>query len=91
MPTQAATLAQAFQQQAQKYGDRVYLKDKRDKVWRDHSWREIADAAARLRAGFIRLGVRRPGVTQRTPAMSGLGRVKGGKYVPPPLPLGRWT
>jgi len=58
MPTQAATLAQAFQQQAQKYGDRVYLKDKRDKLWRDHSWREIADASARLRAGLIRLGVK---------------------------------
>ena len=58
MLTQAATLAQAFQQQAQKYGDRVYLKDKRDKVWRDHSWREIADAAARLRAGLIGLGVK---------------------------------
>ena len=58
MPTQAATLAQAFQQQAHKYGDRVYLKDKRDKVWRDHSWREIADAVARLRAGLIGLGIK---------------------------------
>ncbi|HTY55438.1 MAG TPA: long-chain fatty acid--CoA ligase [Candidatus Binataceae bacterium] len=58
MPTQAATLAQVFHQQAQKYADRVYLKDKHHKQWRDHSWREIADAAARLRAGLIQLGVK---------------------------------
>ena len=58
MPTQAATLAQVFHQQAQKYGDRVYLKDKRDKRWHDHSWSEVAGAAARLRAGLIQLGVR---------------------------------
>ena len=58
MPTEAATLAKAFQQQARKYGDRVYLRDKPDKVWRDHSWREIAEAIGRLRAGLMRLGVR---------------------------------
>ncbi|MGD0073282.1 MAG: long-chain fatty acid--CoA ligase [Candidatus Binataceae bacterium] len=58
MPTLAATIAQTFYNQARKYGDRVYLKEKRDRVWRDHSWREIADAAARLRAGLIRLGIK---------------------------------
>jgi len=58
MQTQPATLAQAFHQQAQRFADRVYLKDKHDKLWRDHSWREIADAAARLRAGLIQLGIK---------------------------------
>jgi len=57
MPTEAVTLAEAFQQQARKYGDRVYLRDKPDKVWRDRSWREIAEAVDRLRAGLMRLGV----------------------------------
>ncbi len=51
------TLAQAFEHQAQKYGARTFLKDKYDKAWHDHSWSEIADAAARLRAGLQRLGV----------------------------------
>ncbi len=58
MPTEAATLAKAFQNQVRKYGDRVYLRDKPDKVWRDHSWRELAEAIGRLRAGLMRLGVR---------------------------------
>ncbi len=58
MPTEAATLAQAFQNQVRKYGNRVYLRDKPDKVWRDHSWRELAEAIGRLRAGLMRLGVK---------------------------------
>ena len=37
---------------------RAFLKDKRDKVWTDHSWTEISDAAGKLRAGLAVLGVR---------------------------------
>jgi len=58
MPTEAPTLAQAFQDQARKYGDRVYLKEKGGKVWRDYSWREIAETIGRLRAGLLRMGVK---------------------------------
>src|SRR6266849_9048273 len=58
MPDRAATLAQAFENQARKYGARVFLKDKRDKLWTDHSWTEISDAAGKLRAGLLRLGVK---------------------------------
>ena len=53
-----STIAQAFETLAQKYGTRTFLKDKYDKVWHDHSWQEIADAAARLRGGLVRLGVK---------------------------------
>jgi len=53
-----ATLAQAFENRAQKYGARTFLKDKSDKIWRDHSWTGIADAAARLRAGLQKIGIR---------------------------------
>ena len=53
-----STIAQAFETLAQKYGTRTFLKDKYDKAWHDHSWNEIADAAARLRGGLIKLGVK---------------------------------
>jgi long-chain acyl-CoA synthetase len=58
MPDRVATLAQNFEAQAQKYGARAFLKDKRDKVWTDHSWAEVSEAAGRLRAGLLGLGVR---------------------------------
>ncbi len=58
MADNVATLAQAFEAQARKYGARVFLKDKRDKVWVDHSWTEVSDAAGRLRAGLIAMGVK---------------------------------
>ena len=54
----AATLPESFEAQARKYGARVFLKDKRDKVWTDHSWTEISDAAGKLRAGLAGLGVK---------------------------------
>jgi long-chain acyl-CoA synthetase len=54
----AATIGQAFEQQARKYGDRAMLKAKVDKAWRDYSWREVSDAAGRLRAGLISAGIR---------------------------------
>ncbi len=43
---------------AAKYKSRPFLKQKRDKVWRDFSWSEISEAAARLRAGLIQMGVK---------------------------------
>jgi long-chain acyl-CoA synthetase len=59
MPDRAAsTLPQSFETQARKYGARVFLKDKRDKVWTDHSWTEISDAVGKLRAGLAALGVK---------------------------------
>src|SRR5271168_2378456 len=58
MPDRVATLAQNFEAQAQKYGARAFLKDKRDKVWTDHSWSEVSEAAGKLRAGLLGLGVR---------------------------------
>jgi len=59
MATVATTLAQAFEQQAQKYGARTFLRDKQGKTWRDHSWNEIARRVARLRSGLVRLGIER--------------------------------
>jgi long-chain acyl-CoA synthetase len=53
-----ATLPEAFESQAKKYGARAFLKNKRDKVWTDHSWNEISDSAGKLRAGLLRLGVK---------------------------------
>jgi long-chain acyl-CoA synthetase len=53
-----ATLAQAFESRAQKYGDRTFLKDKSNRTWRDHSWAAVANAAARLRAGLQKIGIR---------------------------------
>ncbi len=54
-----ATLAELFSAQAQRLGDRVFLRDKSGKAWRDHSWKEIADEAGRLRAGLLALGLKR--------------------------------
>lgn len=53
-----STLAEAFDYQARKYGSRAFLRHKRAKAWRDFSWSEIAEAAAKLRAGLIRLGIK---------------------------------
>src|ERR1700730_11367148 len=59
MPDRAAsTLGENFETQARKYGARPSLKDERDKVWTDHSWTEISDAAGKLRAGLAGLGVK---------------------------------
>src|SRR5271156_6397103 len=58
MPDRVATLSQSFEAQAQKYGARAFMKDKRDKVWTDHSWSEVSEAAGKLRAGLLGLGVR---------------------------------
>ena len=53
-----ATLAQAFDHQARKYGSRALLKQKRDKVWRDFSWSTISEAAGKLRAGLLKNGIK---------------------------------
>ncbi len=58
MAVTCATLGQAFEQQVQKHGDRAFLKAKVDKVWRDYSFREISEAAGRLRAGLIASGIK---------------------------------
>jgi len=58
MPDRVATISQAFEAQVQKHGARAFLKDKPGKVWTDHSWTEISDAAGKLRAGLLSLGVR---------------------------------
>jgi long-chain acyl-CoA synthetase len=58
MPDRVATLSQSFEAQARKYGARAFLKDKRDKVWTEHSWTEVSEAAGKLRAGLMGLGVR---------------------------------
>jgi long-chain acyl-CoA synthetase len=58
MSDSPATLAEAFERQARRYGGRVFLKSKRDKAWRDHSWMEVSETAARMRAGLHRLGAR---------------------------------
>src|SRR5260370_24757072 len=58
MPDRVAPLSQNFEAQAQKYAWRAFLKDKRDKRWTDHSWTEVSEAAGKLRAGLLGLGVR---------------------------------
>jgi long-chain acyl-CoA synthetase len=57
MPDRPVTIAEVFERQTAKYGARTFLKDKRDKVWHDHSWTAIGEAAGRLRAGLQRMGV----------------------------------
>ncbi|HEV2170269.1 MAG TPA: long-chain fatty acid--CoA ligase, partial [Candidatus Binatus sp.] len=58
MPDRVATLSQSFEANAHKYGSRVFLRDKRNKVWTDHSWSDVCDAAGKLRAGLLGLGAR---------------------------------
>ncbi len=58
MSSAAATIAQTFEQQAQKYGARPFLKDKHQKTWRDHSWTSLNDRVMRLRSGLTRIGIK---------------------------------
>jgi long-chain acyl-CoA synthetase len=58
MENPAKTLAQVFEQQARRYGSRVFLRDKSNRGWRDHSWSDVADKVARLRTGLHRMGIR---------------------------------
>ena len=54
-----ATLSELFVAQAERLGDRAFLRDKTAGAWRDHSWSDLADEAARLRAGLLNLGLER--------------------------------
>ena len=58
MADRVATLALGFERQTAKYGDRKFLQEKRDKVWQNHSFNAVSAAAARLRGGLAKLGVR---------------------------------
>jgi long-chain acyl-CoA synthetase len=57
MADRVATLALGFDRQVVKFGDRTFLRDKRNKLWQSHSFNAISAAAGRLRAGLARLGV----------------------------------
>jgi long-chain acyl-CoA synthetase len=57
MSIAAATIAQTFEQQAGKYRARAFLKDKYQKVWRDHSWTSVNDCQQRLRGGLTHIGI----------------------------------
>ncbi|MBV8454066.1 MAG: long-chain fatty acid--CoA ligase, partial [Deltaproteobacteria bacterium] len=58
METSDQTLAQILEGQAHRYDSRVFLRDKSDRRWRDHSWGSVADRAARLRAGLRSMGIK---------------------------------
>ena len=59
MKIEPSTIAQAFEERAARYSDRTFLMDKNGAQWREHSWRQISDAAGRLRGGFAGLGLKR--------------------------------
>ena len=52
------SLSLAFEARAARYQDRAFLREKSHGKWRDHSWREVADASARLRTGLLGAGIR---------------------------------
>ncbi|HTQ23349.1 MAG TPA: long-chain fatty acid--CoA ligase [Candidatus Binataceae bacterium] len=54
-----ATLSELFTAQAERLGDRAFVREKTGKAWRDHSWNDVADEAARLRSGLLELGLER--------------------------------
>jgi long-chain acyl-CoA synthetase len=56
MENQRQTLAQILEQQARRYDSRAFLRAKSKDGWVDHSWRSVAQRAARLRAGLSSLG-----------------------------------
>lgn len=57
MPDRPATISEVFDRQVSKYGARTFLKDKRERIWRDHSWSAVGDSAARLRTGMKQMGI----------------------------------
>lgn len=57
MPLPADTIPRVFESQARRLDNRALLKDKHDKIWRDHSWTALDDQIRRLRAGLARLGI----------------------------------
>jgi long-chain acyl-CoA synthetase len=58
MEIQDQTLAQILEQQARRYGSRVFLRNKSNCGWHNHSWSSVADRAARLRAGLHLMGIK---------------------------------
>jgi len=58
MAEQSNSLAQVFEGRAKKHPARTFLKDKRNKVWVNHSWGELAESIGKLRAGLANLGVK---------------------------------
>jgi long-chain acyl-CoA synthetase len=52
------TLPQILEHQASRFGTGIFLRDKFNRQWRDHSWQSVAERAARLRAGFRRTGIK---------------------------------
>lgn len=57
MASTAETLARVLEREALRFVDRAFLTDKRQHAWRDHSWRDVANQAMRLRTGLTHLGV----------------------------------
>jgi long-chain acyl-CoA synthetase len=58
METPDQTLAQILEQQARRYDSRVFLRDKSNRRWCDHSWSSVAERAARLRACLHSMGIK---------------------------------
>src|SRR6516164_9243270 len=58
METPDQTLAQILEQQARRYDSRVFLRDKSNRRWCDHSWSSVTERAARLRAGLHHMGIK---------------------------------
>jgi long-chain acyl-CoA synthetase len=57
MPLPADTIPRVFESQARRLDGRTFLKDKHDKVWRDHSWADLDDQIRKLRGGLAKLGI----------------------------------
>ncbi|MFZ0657975.1 MAG: AMP-binding protein, partial [Candidatus Binataceae bacterium] len=58
MADRVATLALGFERQVGKYGDRTFLREKRNKEWQSHSFNAVSAAACRLHGGLAQLGIR---------------------------------
>jgi long-chain acyl-CoA synthetase len=52
------TIGMLFERQARTLGERPFLREKQGSKWRAHSWAEVANAAGRMRAGLLRLGLK---------------------------------
>jgi len=54
----APSIAHLFERTAEKYGARVFLKEKRNHSWIDFSWTDIVKSSRRVRAGLLKLGLK---------------------------------
>lgn len=57
MPLPAETIPRVFESQVRRLDGRTFLKDKHDKVWRDHSWTDLDNQIRKLRGGLAKLGI----------------------------------